>query len=148
MEIEHTETIQAPLKFVWQTIVDSEAMLAGPNVVGVELLEGSPGKVGAVSRIKYKQFGGHRTAVQTVISRRDKKRLAFEYVTQQPVAVHYVEHHFQPDGKQQTAWRLHSRTESHNQLIWFLNPLLKWWLSRRLVADMQYAKRNIESLLI
>jgi uncharacterized protein YndB with AHSA1/START domain len=137
-------TINKPRSKVWDLFTTPENMDKWqPSLTNIELMNGTPGQAGAVSKLTYKENEREFSLVETITQRDDLSQFDLLYeneFTDNPVRNTFIE-----QSENETLWVLDTEFKFKTFLMKILGPILKKNLVRRTQKDMDRFKEFAES---
>ena len=135
--------INKPRAEVWKAFDNIENMKKWqPSLVSFELISGTPGQPGAVSKLTYNE-GGREFALIEKITHRDEPS-AFDGVYENNFADNIIRNKFIEQGKDQTLWVMETEF-AFKTLLKIMGHLMKKNFVTRTQKDMERFKELAES---
>ena len=130
---------------VWKVFDSPEKMSKWqPSLTKVELLSGTQGQVGTVSKLTYEESGREFSLIEKVIRRDEPNQIDVVYenkFTDNPMS-----HTFMKQGENETLWTVRAEFKFKTLTMKLLGTLLKRNFVRRTQKDMDRFKKLVESL--
>jgi ribosome-associated toxin RatA of RatAB toxin-antitoxin module len=137
--------INKPRTDVWQAFDNIENMQKWqPALTNNELLSGTPGQVGAISKLTYKEGEREFTLIEKVIHRDELNEL--DGVYENNFADNIIKNRFSEQGKNQTRWVIETEFKFKTLVMKILGNVLKKNYVKRTERDMQRFKEMAEGL--
>ncbi len=138
-------TINKPLAEVWKAFDNIENMKKWqPTLMKFEPVSGTPGQVGAVSKLTYDE-NGREFALIEKITRRDEPN-GFDGVYENNFGDTIIINTFVEQGKDQTLWVMETEFRFKTLIMKVMGPLMKKNFVTRTQKDMERFKEMAESL--
>lgn len=135
--------IDKPRSEVWQTFRDPEKIrFWQPSLTGMELLNGTPGEAGAVSKLTFREKEREFSLIERITSCQEPERLDQMYENQ--FAANTVRNWFLEQGENQTLWTTDTEYEFKTLLMKIMGPLYKKNFAARTQRDMESFKAMVE----
>jgi uncharacterized membrane protein len=137
--------INKPRADVWKAFDNIENMQKWqPSLVSHEIMDGTPGQPGAVSKLTYKE-GEREFALIEKITRRDELN-QLDGVYENDFADNVIKNRFVEQGKTQTLWVVKTEYKFKTLVMKIMGNVLKKNYIKRTERDMQRFKEMAESL--
>ncbi|HKY55627.1 MAG TPA: SRPBCC family protein [Anaerolineales bacterium] len=129
---------------VWKAFDNVENMKKWqPSLVSFELVSGTPGQPGAVSKLTYEEKGREFALIEKITHRDEPHR--FDGVYENNFADNVVRNTFVEQGKDQTLWIVETEYKFKTMLMKILGSLMKKNFVVRTQRDMERFKEMVES---
>jgi uncharacterized protein YndB with AHSA1/START domain len=136
--------INKPRGDVWEFFTDREkTKLWQPSLQSVEIIDGTSGQPGAVSRWTYMERDREFSLTEKVLQVEEATRL--ESCFENEFASNTVNHVFTSQSKTETLWTLETTYRFKTVLMKILGPILKKNYVARSQKEMEQFKEAIES---
>jgi uncharacterized membrane protein len=137
--------INKPLTDVWQAFDNVENMPKWqPTLINHELLSGTPGQPGAVSRLTYKAGEREFALIEKVTHRNEPND--FDGVYENDFADNIIKNKFIEQAENQTLWILETEFKFKTLVMKIMGNVLKKNYVKRTERDMQRFKEMAEGL--
>lgn len=137
-------TINKGRSSVWKAFDNPKNMKRWqPTLETFEPQKGTPGHIGAISKLTYVEDGRTITMYETITDRSEPTEFAGTYTTQG--AVNQLRNTFVELNAQQTRWTLDAEVR-FSGLMSLVAPLIKPTVVKRTQADMERFKAMVESI--
>lgn len=113
-----------------------------PSLKRVELLSGTQGQPGAVSKLTYEESGREFSLVEKVTYREEPHRL--DGVYENEFADNPIRNTFIEQGENETLWVVETEFKFKTPLMKLLGPIMKKNFVRRTQRDMERFKKLVE----
>jgi polyketide cyclase/dehydrase/lipid transport protein len=138
-------TINKARADVWRAFDNIENMKKWqPTLTKFESVSGTPGQVGAVSKLTYEENGREFALIEKITQRDEPNR--FDGIYENNFADNIIRNKFIEQGKDQTLWALETEFAFKTMLMKVMGPLMKKNLVTRTRKDMERFKEMAESL--
>ena len=145
MKFKRETLINKPRVDVWQAFDNIENMQKWqPSLTNHELLSGTLGRPGAVSKLTYKEGEREFALVEKVTHRNEPNEL--DGVYENVFADNIVKNRFIEQGKDQTLWVVETEFRFKTLLMKIMGNVLKKNYVKRTQRDMQHFKEMAEGL--
>ena len=145
MKFKLETTINKPRLAVWQAFDNIENMQKWqPTLTNHELLSGTLGRPGAVSKLTYKEGEREFTLIEKVTHRNEPSE--FDGVYENDFADNLIKNKFIEQGKDQTLWVIETEFKFKTLVMKIMGNVLKKNYVKRTERDMQRFKEMVESL--
>ena len=145
MKFKLETTINKPRLAVWQAFYNIENMQKWqPSLTNHELLSGTLGRPGAVSKLTYKEGEREFTLIEKVTHRNEPSE--FDGVYENDFADNLIKNKFIEQGKDQTLWVVETEFKFKTFVMKIMGNVLKKNYVKRTERDMQRFKEMVESL--
>lgn len=143
MKFEFTIDLAAPRDLVWRAFDNPSNLLKWqPSLVSFEPVSGSPGQVGAVSQLTYRESGREIVLVETITVRREPVEFGGTYESGHGVTL--LSNRFVETAADQTRWNVETQAQLRG-MAKFMGPMLKGMIENRVRTDCQRFKSLLES---
>jgi uncharacterized protein YndB with AHSA1/START domain len=130
---------------VWKAFDNVENMKKWqPTLVSFEPVSGTPGQVGAVSKLTYEEGKREFALIEKITHREGPNR--FDGVYENNFADNVIKNTFVEQGKDQTLWVMETEFKFKTLLMKIMGPLMKKNFVTRTQKDMERFKEMAESL--
>ena len=137
--------INKPRTEVWQAFDNVENMQKWqPSLTNHELLSGTLGRPGAVSKLTYKEGEREFTLIEKVAHRNEPSE--FDGVYENDFADNLIKNKFIEQGKDQTLWVIETEFKFKTLVMKIMGNVLKKNYIKRTERDMQRFKEMVEGL--
>ena len=137
--------INKPRADVWKAFDNVENMSKWqPTLISHELIEGTPGQLGAVSKLTYKQGEREFSLIERITHRDEPNH--FNGVYENDFADNTVKNIFIERGKDQTLWVVETEFKFKTMLMKVMGNVMKKNYVKRTERDMQRFKEMVESV--
>lgn len=128
---------------VWKAFDNPDNMKKWqPTLTTFEPVSGTPGQVGAVSKLTYREDGRDIVLQETVTVRREPEEFGGTY--ESDMATNVIHNRFETEGPWTTRWSV--TVDFRFRGFWrLLGPLLKGAITRRTRTDLERFKTLLES---
>lgn len=113
-----------------------------PSLKRIELLSGTQGQPGAVSKLTYEESGREFSLVEKVTYREEPHRL--DGVYENEFADNPIRNTFIEQGENETLWVVETEFKFKTPLMKLLGPIMKKNFVRRTQRDMERFKKLVE----
>ena len=145
MKFKLETTINKPRTDVWQAFDNIEnTQKWQPSLTDRELLSGTLGRPGAVSKLTYKEGEREFTLTEKVIHRKEPGE--FDGVYENDFADNIIKNKFIEQGKDQTLWVIETEFKFKTLVMKIMGNVLKKNYVKRAERDRQRFKVMVESL--
>lgn len=145
MKFKLETTINKPRLVVWQAFDNIENMQKWqPALTNHELLSGTLGRPGAVSKLTYKEGAREFTLIEKVTHRNEPSE--FDGVYENDFADNLIKNKFIEQGKDQTLWVVETEFKFKTLVMKIMGNVLKKNYVKRTERDMQRFKEMAEGL--
>ena len=145
MKFKLETTINKPRTDVWQAFDNIEnTQKWQPSLTDRELLSGTLGRPGAVSKLTYKEGEREFTLIEKVTHRDEPSE--FDGVYENNFADNIIKNKFIEQGKDQTLWVIETEFKFKTLVMKIMGNVLKKNYVKRTEQDMQRFKEMVESL--
>jgi len=135
--------LERSLADVWKSFDNPENMkIWQPTLVSFEPVSGTPGQVGAVSRLTYEEGGRTIVLTETITVRRHPDLFAGTY--ESGMGTNLIENSFQEISPGRTRWMVSSEFRFKG-LLRVMAPFMKGMLSKRVKTDVERFKTKLEA---
>lgn len=135
--------IHKPRAEVWEAFEDPENLKKWqPSLVTVEVLQGTQGQPGTVSKLTFREHEREFSLRETIIRREAPQRL--DQLYENNFADNIVRNSFTGQGAEQTLWIVETEYKFKTLVMRFLGPLMKKNLVARTRLDMERFKKVVE----
>jgi hypothetical protein len=135
--------INKPRREVWKAFNDPEKMKAWQtSLVAIELLSGTAGQPGAVSKLMFEEKGREFSLVERIISFQEPEIVLQSYENQ--FSINMIHNSFLEQGQNQTLWIMETGYKFRTLLMKIMGPVYKKNLVARTQRDMQRFKELVE----
>ena len=129
---------------VWKAFDDPENIKRWqPSLIRFENAAGTPGQVGAISKLIYKENEREFTLIEKITFREEPKR--FDGVYENEFADNIVRNTFTEQGRDQTLWVMETEFAFKTLIMKIMGPLMKKNFVGRTKRDMERFKTMAES---
>lgn len=136
-------TINKGRSSVWKAFDNPRNMKRWqPTLESFEPQKGTPGHIGAISKLTYREDGRTMTLYETITDRSEPNEFAGTYTTNG--VVNQLRNRFEELNAQQTRWTLDAEVR-FSGLLSLVEPLIKPTVIKRTQADMERFKSMVES---
>ncbi len=136
-------TINKNRNQVWHAFENPKNMKRWmPTLEAFEPQAGTPGHIGAISKLTYREDGRTITMLETITSRDEPSEFAGTYTTDG--VVNELRNRFDEVNAQQTRWTLEADFR-FSGILALIAPLMKKTFVKRTQADMERFKAMVES---
>ena len=136
-------TINRPRTEVWQAFTAPENMVKWqPTLTKTELLSGTHGQPGAVSKLTFEEGGREFSLIEKVTARDEPGQ--FDVVYENEFTDNPMRHTFTEQGGNETLWVVEAEFKSKTFAMKLLGPFLKKNFVRRTQKDMDRFKEFLE----
>lgn len=130
---------------VWKAFDNVENMKKWqPTLIKFEPVSGTPGQVGAISKLTYEEGKREFTLVEKITHRDEPS--GFDGVYENNFADNIIKNTFVEQGKDQTLWVMETEFKFKTLLMKIMGPLMKKSFVTRTQKDMERFKEMAESL--
>ena len=130
---------------VWKAFDSVENMKKWqPTLTKFEAVSGTPGQIGAVSKLTYEENGREFALIEKITHRDEPNR--FDGVYENNFADNIIKNTFVEQGKNQTLWVMETEFAFKTLLMKIMGPLMKKNFVTRTRKDMERFKEMAESL--
>ena len=137
--------INKPRTDVWKAFDNVENMQKWqPMLTNFEPVSGTPGQVGAVSKLTYKEGEREFALIEKITHRAEPND--FDGVYENNFADNVIKNKFIEQGKDQTRWVMETEFKFKTLLMKIIGPLMKKNFVKRIEQDMQRFKEMAEDL--
>jgi hypothetical protein len=137
--------INKPRIEVWKAFDNVENMKKWqPSLVSFEPVSGTPGQVGAVSKLTYEVNGREFALIEKITHRDEPNR--FDGIYENKFADNAIRNTFVEQGKDQTLWVMETEFAFKTLLMKIMGPLMKKNFVTRSQKEMERFKELAESL--
>jgi uncharacterized membrane protein len=137
--------INKPRAEVWKAFDNVENMSKWqPSLIRRELLSGTSGQPGAVSKLTYKEGDREFTLIEKVTHRNEPSE--FDGVYENDFADNIIKNKFIEQGKDQTLWVIETEFKFKTLVMKIMGNVLKKNYVKRTERDMQRFKEMAEGL--
>ena len=137
--------INKPRADVWQAFDNIENTSKWqPSLISREITDGTPGQLGAVTTLTYKEGEREFTLIEKVMHRDEPNQL--DHVYENVFADNIIKNKFIEQGKDQTLWVIETEFKFKTLLMKIMGNALKKNYIKRTQRDMQSFKEMAESL--
>ena len=138
-------TINKTLAEVWKVFDNVENMKKWqPTLIKFEPVSGTPGQIGAVSKLTYEEGKREFSLIEKITHRDEPNR--FDGVYENNFADNIIKNTFVEQGKDQTLWVMETEFKFKTLLMKIIGPLMKKSFVARTQKDMERFKEMAESL--
>ena len=138
-------TINKPLAEVWKAFDNIENMKKWqPTLIKFEPISGTPGQVGAVSKLTYEEGKREFALIEKITHRDEPSR--FDGVYENNFADNIIRNTFVEHGQDQTLWVMETEFRFKTLIMKIIGPLMKKNFVARTQKDMERFKEMAESL--
>ncbi len=128
---------------VWNLFCDYEKInLWQPSIIKIELVSGTTGQVGAISKWIYKSNEREYFLSETILSREEPTH--FGNIFRNEFAENSVNNIFTEQGRDQTLWVAETKYKFKTLLMIILGPFMKTRYKVRSKRDMERFKKMAE----
>ena len=136
-------TINKPRPEVWRMFTAPENMNKWqPSLVKIELVSGTPGQAGAVSKMTYKENEREFSLVEKVTHSDELRQ--FDVIYENEFTDNPVRNKFIEQGENETLWILEANYKFKTLLMKIMGPTMKKNFVRRTYRDMERFKEFTE----
>ena len=137
--------INKPRTQVWEFFSDHEkAKLWQPSLSGVELVGGTPGPTGAISKWTYVENEREFSLTEKILHCEEPSR--FESLFENKFASNIVNNRFVEQSENETLWVMETTYTFNTLLMKLLGPVLKKNYVARSQKDMERFKELVEKM--
>jgi hypothetical protein len=145
MKFKLETVINKPRANVWKAFDNIENMKKWqPTLINHELMSGTPGHPGAVSRLTYEESGREFALLEKVTHRDEPHEL--DVIYENNFADNIIKNKFIEQGQDQTLWVTETEFKFKTLLMKIMGNVLKKNYVKRTERDMQRFKEMAESL--
>ncbi len=145
MKFKLETTINKSRLAVWQAFDTIENMQKWqPSLMNRELLSGTPGQPGAVSKLTYTESEREFTLIEKVTHRNEPSE--FDGTYENDFANNTIKNKFIEQGKDQTIWIVENEFKFKTLLMQIMGNVLKKNYVKRTEREMQRFKEMVEGL--
>jgi len=145
MKFKLETTINKPRADVWNAFDNVENMPKWqPSLISREIIDGTPGQPGAVSKLTYKE-GEREFILIEKITHRDEPN-EFHGIYENDFADNIIKNKFVEQGKAQTLWVIETEYKFKTILMKIMGNILKKNYIKRTEREMQRFKEMAEGL--
>jgi hypothetical protein len=143
MKFDFILELNAPRPRVWCAF-DNTSNLSKwqPGLVSFDHVSGSPGQVGSVSELRYREGGHDVKLVETVTIRREPEQMAGTYDSSHGRTV--LNNHFAELSPDRTLWTVEAEVQLSG-MAKFIGPMLRGVIEGRVKADCGRFKSLLEA---
>jgi uncharacterized protein YndB with AHSA1/START domain len=135
--------IDKPRSEVWQAFNDPEKRKAWQtSLTATELLNGTPGQLGAESKLMFEENGREYSLIEKIISCQAPESILQSYENQ--FSINTIHNSFLEQGQNQTLWITETDYKFKTLLMKVMGPVYKKNLVARTQRDMQRFKEMME----
>jgi len=135
--------INKPRVEVWKAFDNAENMKKWqPTLIKFEPVSGTPGQVGAVSKLTYDENGREFALIEKITRRDEPNR--FDGVYENNFADNVIRNTFVEQGKDQTLWVMETEFKFKTLLMKIMGPAMKKSFVTRTQKDMERFKEMAE----
>lgn len=143
MKFDFAINLAAPRALVWRAFDNPSNLLKWqPTLVSFESVRGSPGQVGAVSQLTYRESGREIVLVETITVRREPDEFGGSYESDHGVTL--LSNRFVETAADRTRWDVQTQAQLKG-MAKFMAPMLKGMIESRVRADCERFKSLLES---
>lgn len=136
-------SINKPRAEVWEAFDNVDNMKKWqPSLVSFEPISGTPGQVGAVSKLTYEEGGREFSLIEKITHRDEPNR--FDGVYENNFADNIIRNKFIEQGNDQTLWALETEYAFKTLLMKIVGPMMKKNFVARTQRDMERFKEVAE----
>ena len=144
MKFKLESVINKPLTDVWKAFENPESLSKWqPSLTKVELLSGTQGQSGAVSKLTYEEGGREFSLVEKVTYRDEPNQ--FDNVYENDFTDNPMRNKFVERSENQTLWVVEAEYKFKTFAMKLLGPLLKRNFVRRTQKDMERFREFVEN---
>ena len=136
--------INKPRSEVWKIFDNPENMPKWqPTLIRFETVDGTPGQVGAISKLTYKEGEREFILIETITQRNEPN--SFDGTYENNFAENTIQNRFIEQGPGQTLWVIETRFKFKTLLMKIMGNVLKKNYVKRTQRDMTRFKEMLES---
>lgn len=137
--------INRPRAELWKIFDNAENMSKWqPTLTGRELVSGTPGQPGAISKLTYEEGGREFVLMEEIIHRDEPNR--FDGMYKNNFADNTIQNTFIEQSQEQTLWVVETKFKFKTLLMKIMGNVMKKNYVRRTQRDMQRFKEMAENL--
>jgi hypothetical protein len=142
MNFKYEVVINRSREDVWKLFDNPDNMKKWqPTLKRFEPQSGTPGQVGAVSKLTYEENGRAIVLIETITSRNEPNEFSGTYSN--PMAINSIKNHFIALDAKRTNWVMDCEFKFHG--FWkLLGPLMKGAIKKRTAQDVNRFKQMAE----
>ena len=145
MKFKLETTINKPRADVWNAFDNVENMPKWqPSLISREIIDGTPGQPGAVSKLTYKEGEREFALIEKVTHRNEPSE--FDGIYENDFADNIIKNKFIEQGKDQTLWVIETEYKFKTILMKIMGNILKKNYIKRTEREMQRFKEMVEGL--
>jgi uncharacterized membrane protein len=136
--------VNKPRAEVWKLFTDNENISKWqPSLVNIETLNGTPGQVGTISKLTYKEREREFSLTQKIIQRAGPHR--FDELYENDFADNTIQNKFIEQSQEKTLWVTETEYKFKTLVMKVMGNLMRKNFIRRSQREMERFKEMVES---